>query len=74
MRAGPDMYRADMYRTGLHRNSLAVLEEIRALLETCGCNRDNGCLKLEININHGVPSRLVHCQETRREIPLKNRR
>ncbi len=58
----------------LHRNSLAVLKEIRLLLEAYGRSHDNGCLKLEININHGVPSRLIRCQETRRVIPLDDKR
>jgi len=58
----------------LHQNSLAVLKEIRLLLESYGRSRNTGCLKLEININHGIPSRLTQCQETREDIPLAGRR
>ncbi|CAK7045298.1 MAG: hypothetical protein DELT_00796 [Desulfovibrio sp.] len=53
---------------------LAVLKEIASLLETCKCNRDNVCLKLEININHGIPSRLTQCKEIRNDIPLQGKR
>ena len=64
----------DPDRHNLHRNSLAVLEEIRSLLESYGRSREGGCLKLEININHGIPSRLTQCRETREDIPLAGRR
>lgn len=69
MRTGPDPGRHT-----LHHKSLAVLEEIRSLLEAYGRSRINGCLKLEINIHHGVPSRLTQCRETRKDIPLESQR
>ena len=69
MRTAPEPY-----RRALHPKSLAVLEEIRSLLEGYGRSRDTGHLKLEININHGIPSRLTRCQETRQDISLEDRR
>lgn len=66
MRTAPELPRP------LHHKSLAVLAEVRALLEACGRNRDTGCLKLEIHVNRGIPSRLTRCEERRREIPLES--
>ncbi len=58
----------------MHPKSLAVVEEVRALLEECGRTKSTDCLRLEINVNHGVPSRLTRCMETRRDIPLEETR
>lgn len=58
----------------MHRKSLAVVEAIRVLLEEYGRTSGTDCLRLEININHGVPSSLEHCMETRRNIPLEETR
>ena len=65
MPAAPDTQRP------LHRKTLAVIEAIRILLEESGRTKSTDCLRLEIHINHGVPSRLTRCAETRREIPLE---
>ena len=68
MPAAPDT------RRPMHRKALAVIEEIRSLLGECGQTKSTHCLKLEINVNQGIPSRLTYCTETRRDIPLEETR
>ena len=67
MRTAPDPQRP------LHRKALAVLEEVRSLLEGYGNMKSTGGIRLEINIHHGVPIRLTRLEETRRDIPLEER-
>ncbi len=69
MQAGPEPHRHT-----LHHKSLAVLKEIRSMLELCERSREGGCLRLEVHINHGIPSRLIQYQETRTDIPLEGKR